>query len=51
MGEKMMRNYISDCDAVNKLYDNGYIGDDDRDVILKNILASIIMDFRSVVEE
>lgn len=27
----------------------GYIDDEDRDCILKNILASIIVDFKSVV--
>lgn len=49
MGEKMMRDYISDCDAVDRLHKGGYIDDEDRDCILKNILASIIVDFKSVV--
>lgn len=51
MDEKMMRDYIRDCDAVDKLHEGGYIDDEDRDVILKNILASIIVDFKSVVEK
>lgn len=49
--KRKARAYIKSYVATETLEQQGYIEDDDRNVIFSNILTSIIADFRNELEE